>query len=71
MSHDGKLDSSEERDISRGGKTTALWTLGIAIAVIGGGVALAVGLQRHVSPPERPGTTSATTPTGETKPPSP
>jgi len=62
---------SEEREISRGGKATALWTLGVAIAVIAGGVTLAVGLRRHVAPPERPGTTSATNTAGEVKPPSP
>jgi hypothetical protein len=62
---------SEEREISRGGKATALWAVGLAIAVVAGGVSLAVGLRRHVSPPQRPGTTSATSTTDQAKPPSP
>jgi hypothetical protein len=61
----------EEREISRGGKTTAIWTMSLALFVIAGGVVLAVLMRPHVSPPARPGTTSATTTAGEAKPPSP
>jgi len=71
MSNDGNFKDAEEREISRGGKPTAMLMLGLAVVVIAGGVALAMGLQRHVAPPQRPGTTSASTPAGETKPPSP
>ena len=63
--------SDEERAISRGGKNAAIWIMSLALFVIAGGVALAMALRDHVSPPARPGTTSATTPAGETKPPSP
>ncbi len=62
---------SEEHEISRGGKATALWTLGLAIALIAGGVSLAVALRRHAPPPERPGTTSATNTANQVQPPSP
>jgi hypothetical protein len=48
-----------------------MWTMGLAIVVIAGGIALAMGLQRYVSPPARPRTTSATTTAGEVKAPSP
>ena len=61
----------EEREISRGGKATAIWTMSLALFVIAGGIAMAVGLRHFVSPPNRPGTTSGTTPSGEVKPPSP
>jgi hypothetical protein len=62
---------SEEREISRGGKATAIWTMGTAVFVIVGGLTLAMQLRKVVSPPARPGTTSATTTAGEVKPPSP
>ena len=71
MANEKGFKDSEEREISRGGKGTALWTIGLAIALIAGGVALAMGLRDHVSPPARPGTTSATSTAGESKPPSP
>ena len=61
----------EERQIARGGKATAIWTLGIAVVVIAGGLVLAIGLRQYVHPPARPGTTSGTTTANETKPPSP
>jgi hypothetical protein len=61
----------EEREISRGGKATALWSMGLALFVIAGGTALAIMLRDHAPPPARPGTTSATTTAGETKAPSP
>jgi hypothetical protein len=61
----------EEREISRGGKATAIWTMAIALFVIVGGLVLALQLQKVVSPPARPGTTSATTTAGQEKPPSP
>jgi hypothetical protein len=66
-----EFKSSEEREISRGGKATAIWTMSIALFVIAGGIALAMEVRQHVSPPARPGTTSATTTAGEVKPPSP
>lgn len=66
-----QFKDSEERDISRGGKATAIWTMSIALVVIAGGIALAMGLRHYVSPPARPGTTSASTPAGEVRPPSP
>lgn len=62
---------AEERDISRGGKNTAIVVTTVAVVVIAGGVALAAGIRQYVSPPERPGTTTGTTQTGEKKPPSP
>lgn len=71
MANAPSFRDSEEREISRGGKATAMWIAGLAIVLIAGGVSLAVGLRRHVSPPQRPGTTSATTTADETKPPSP
>lgn len=43
----------------------ALATLAIALVVIVGGVAVAMGLRHYVSPPARPGTTSATTTVNE------
>jgi hypothetical protein len=63
--------NDEEREISRGGRATAIWTLSIALFVIASGIALALGIRQVVHPPARPGTTSATTTAGETKPPSP
>lgn len=71
MATDHQFKNDEERDISRGGKSTALWTMGLAVVLIAGGVAAAVGLRHYVSPPQRPGTTNGTTSAGETKPPSP
>jgi hypothetical protein len=71
MAKEPPFKDAEEREISRGGKATAFWTIGLAVALMAGGVALAIGLRQHVSPPARPGTTSATTTAGETKPPSP
>jgi hypothetical protein len=62
---------AEERDLSRGGKNTAILTLSVAAAVIVGGIALAAGIRQYVAPPERPGTTNGTTSAGEQKPPSP
>lgn len=66
-----EFKNAEEREISRGGKATAIWTMSIALFVIAGGIALAIELRQYVSPPARPGTTSATTTAGEVKPPSP
>ncbi|MES1183644.1 MAG: hypothetical protein ABUL60_07495 [Myxococcales bacterium] len=66
-----EFKNAEEREISRGGKATAIWTMSIALFVIAGGIALAMQLRQYVSPPARPGTTSATTTAGEVKPPSP
>ncbi len=71
MATEPQFKDAEEREISRGGKATAIWTLGIALFVIVGGVALAIKLRHYVSPPARPGTTSATTTASEAKPPSP
>jgi hypothetical protein len=65
------FQTDEEREISRGGKGTAIWTMSLALFVIAGGVALAIAMRSHVSPPARPGTTSATTTAGETHAPSP
>ncbi len=71
MATEPEFKDAEEREISRGGKATAIWTLGIALFVIVGGIALAIKLRHYVSPPARPGTTSATTTAGEAAPPSP
>ena len=65
------LKDSEERQISRGGKGTALWIIGLTVFFVAGGIAVATSLRQYVSPPARPGTTTATTPSGEVKPPSP
>jgi hypothetical protein len=71
MATEPHLQTDEEREISRGGKSTAIWTMSLALFVIAGGVALAIVMRPHISPPARPGTTSATTTAGEAKPPSP
>jgi hypothetical protein len=71
MANEPHLQTKEEREISRGGKSTAIWTMSLALFVIAGGVALAIVMRPHVSPPARPGTTSATTTAGEAAPPSP
>jgi hypothetical protein len=71
MATQPSFKDDEEREISRGGKATAIWTMSLALFVIAGGVALAILMRPHVSPPTRPGTTSATTTAGESKPPSP
>jgi hypothetical protein len=71
MANVSGFKDKEEREISRGGKGTALWTLGLAVVLIAGGVMLAIGLRRHAPPPQRPGTTSATNTAGEAMPPSP
>ena len=62
---------AEEREISRGGKATAIWVMALAVFVIAGGLVLALELKKVVSPPARPGTTSATTTAGQELPPSP
>jgi hypothetical protein len=61
----------EEREISRGGKATAIWIMSLALFVIAGGLALSLALRQVVSPPARPGTTSATTTASQSQPPSP
>jgi hypothetical protein len=71
MASEPKFKDPEEREISRGGRATALWIMGLAVFVIAGGLALAMGLRHYVSPPARPGTTSATTTANEVQPPSP
>ncbi len=72
MAQAAQFKNDEEREISRGGKSTAIWTMSIALFVVAGGIALAIIIRDNfVSPPARPGTTSATTTAGETKPPSP
>ena len=71
MASEPKFKDAEEREIARGGRATAIWTMSIALFVIVGGLALALELRHVVSPPARPGTTSATTTAGEPKPPSP
>lgn len=71
MANEPQFKDAEEREIARGGKNTAIWTLTLAVIFIVGGVALAFQLRKIVSPPARPGTTSATTTAGEVKPASP
>ena len=71
MAQEPQFKDAEEREISRGGKSTALWTIGLAVVLIAGGTALALQLRRTVSPPARPGTTSGETRDGEVKPASP
>ena len=71
MAAEPHFKDDEQREIARGGKSTAAWTLGLAVVVIGGGLVLATLLRERVGPPARPGTTSGTTTAGETKPPSP
>ena len=61
----------EEREIARGGKATAIWTMAIALFVIASGLLLAVELRHIISPPARPGTTNAVTTNGEHPAPSP
>src|ERR1041384_4024600 len=57
----------EEREISRGGKNTAIFTLGVAAVVIVGGVALAAGIRQYGSPPGRPRSTSGNNSAGRHK----
>lgn len=71
MSRKQHFKDDEEREISRGGKGTALWIAGLAVFFVVGGIAVAASLRQHVSPPARPGTTPGTTQSGEVKPPSP
>jgi hypothetical protein len=71
MANEPRFKNAEEQEIARGGKATALWTVSLALLLIAGGVALTLVLREYVSPPARPGTTSATTTAGEVKPPSP
>jgi hypothetical protein len=72
MTHQPQFRDDEEREISRGGKKTAIWLMTAAVFVIAGGVALTILVRDHVvSPPARPGTTSASTQAGDVKPPSP
>jgi hypothetical protein len=71
MATNAQFRDAEEREISRGGKGTAIWTMSLALFVIAGGAALAIALRDDAPPPTRPGTTSATTTAGETKAPSP
>jgi hypothetical protein len=71
MATQAQFRDDQEREISRGGRATAIWTMSLALFVIAGGVALAIVMRQHVSPPARPGTTSATTTASETAPPSP
>jgi hypothetical protein len=71
MANQAGFKDDEERIIARGGKATAIWTMTLALFLIAGGIALAVGLRQFVSPPKRPGTTSATNTAGQTLPPSP
>jgi hypothetical protein len=71
MANEPHFKNDEEREISRGGKATAIWTMSIALLVIAGGILLAVQIRQFVSPPARPGTTPGTTSAGEVKPASP
>jgi hypothetical protein len=71
MSTAQQFKDDEEQQISRGGKGTALWTIGLAVFFVAGGIAVAASLRHHVSPPARPGTTEGETRSGEVKPPSP
>lgn len=71
MANEPHFKDAEEKEIARGGKATAIWTLSLALFLIAGGLALSLVLRDYVSPPARPGTTSATTTAGEVKPPSP
>jgi len=66
-----QFKDEEEQEISRGGKPTAIWTMGLAVVLIAGGLGAALVLRQYVSPPNRPGTTSASTTAGVGKPPSP
>ena len=63
--------NSEEREISRGGKATAIWILCIGLFTIGFGVLATTIIRDHVSPPARPGTTPGITSAGERQEPSP
>ena len=65
MANEPHFKDAEEREIARGGKAAAIWTLSLVVLLIAGGVALTLVLRQYVSPPTRPGTTSATTTAGE------
>lgn len=47
MANAPHFKDDEEREISRGGKATAIWTLALALFVISGGIAAIVGF-RHI-----------------------
>lgn len=71
MANEPKFKDAEEREIARGGRPTAFLTVGLMLFVVLAGLALMTLIRRHVYPPARPGTTSATTTAGVVKPPSP
>lgn len=72
MAQTAHFKNAEEREISRGGKSTAIWALSLALFFTAGGIVVAMLLRDNfVSPPARPGTTSATTTAGDAKPPAP
>jgi hypothetical protein len=71
MASTPRFKDAEEREISRGGKATAIWTMSLALFVIAGGLALSLAIRQVVQPPARPGTTSATSTAGQSVPPSP
>lgn len=63
--------NDEEREISRGGRATAIWILCIGLFMISFGILGASLIREHVSPPARPGTTPGITSAGERQAPSP
>jgi hypothetical protein len=74
MPHVPTSSDDKERELARGGKATAIWTLSLALFVVAGAIALAVGLRSVVSPPTRPGAArDAAVPasTSQSAPPSP
>lgn len=72
MAHAAHDKSVGERELSRGGKSAGIWLMSLALFCIAFAIAATVVIRDNiVSPPARPGTTSATTTAGETKPPSP
>jgi hypothetical protein len=69
-SHEPPLDPVE-RELSRGGKNTAIFTWIVAVMVISIGTVLALALRHYWYPPARPGSTNGVTTSGAVKPGSP
>jgi hypothetical protein len=68
MATNPQLMDDEEREISRGGKNTAIWTVCLALALISAFVAAVIGYRTMVDQTARPHTTPPPTPAGANEP---
>jgi hypothetical protein len=71
MANAPEFRDDEEREISRGGRGTAIVTWTLAAVAIAVGFSVAMALRHQSPPPARPGTTGGTTTASATEPPSP